>query len=46
MVWWLTYFSVFSDLYIGSSLALDAMLAEGAYDRCAHWCRTQVQGKR
>ena len=33
VVWWLTYFSIFGDLFIGSSLALDAMKQEGAYDR-------------
>ncbi|PSC70577.1 hypothetical protein C2E20_6087 [Micractinium conductrix] len=33
VVWWVTYFSIFGDLFIGSSLALDSMLAEGALDR-------------
>jgi hypothetical protein len=35
IVWWVTYFSIFADLFIGSSLALDAMLAQGTYDRWA-----------
>ncbi|KAL4419311.1 hypothetical protein ABPG77_005999 [Micractinium sp. CCAP 211/92] len=33
LVWWPTYFSIFADLFIGSALALDAMQAEGAFDR-------------
>ncbi|EFN50995.1 expressed protein [Chlorella variabilis] len=33
LVWWVTYFSVFGDLYIGGALALDMMQQQGAFDR-------------
>ena len=40
LVWWVTYFSVFGDLYIGGALALDMMQQQGAFDRwaCARGC--------
>jgi hypothetical protein len=33
LVWWLTYFSIFGDLFIGSSLGLDMMMHDDAFDR-------------
>ncbi|KAL4853718.1 hypothetical protein ACK3TF_005327 [Chlorella vulgaris] len=33
LVWWLTYFSIFGDLFIGSSLGLDMMMHDRAFDR-------------
>lgn len=35
LVWWVPYFSIFADLFLNSALALDAMQADGALDRCA-----------
>ena len=46
MVWWLTYFSIFADLFEGSALSLDAMLQEGAYDRWVGGCAAGAAGER
>jgi hypothetical protein len=46
LVWWLTYFSVFGDLFIGGALALDAMLGEGAIDRCHAARRRSLRWRR